>query len=81
MNNYFEGYGKDPYSSSEKKEEQKIYKLSHQAQGALMLALQRGIMAQEDITSILEDFQLVDSDRGLIVLNPPMVRVTPENDG
>ena len=50
--------------------------LSNQAIGAIMMALQKGIMEQTDITSILKDFNLVeDADQGLVVENPPHVNV------
>jgi hypothetical protein len=50
-------------------------KLSNQAIGAIMLALQRGIMEQEDITNVLKEFKLVVSDEGLVVENPPVIQV------
>ena len=50
-------------------------KLSNQAIGAIMLALQKGIMEQEDITDVLKEFKLVDSDEGLVVENPPIIQV------
>ena len=48
-------------------------KLSNQAIGAIMMALQKGIMEQADITEILQGFEVVESDDGLIVENPPIV--------
>jgi len=48
-------------------------KLSNQAIGAIMMALQRGIMEQSDITEILQGFEVVESDDGLVVENPPIV--------
>tara|TARA_R110001583_G_scaffold102886_4_gene249639 strand:+ start:194 stop:382 length:189 start_codon:yes stop_codon:yes gene_type:complete len=54
------------------------YKLSNQAIGALMLALQKGIMEQSDITEVLQQFELIDSDDGLVVENPPVVDVSNE---
>jgi|TARA_R110002020_G_C15793157_1_gene730398 hypothetical protein len=53
-------------------------KLSNQAIGSLMMAVQKGIMEQSDITELLKDFELVDSDDGLIVENPPLLQVNPE---
>jgi hypothetical protein len=50
-------------------------KLSNQAIGAIMLALQKGIMEQEDITDVLKEFKLVVSDEGLVVENPPVIQV------
>jgi len=51
------------------------YKLSNQAIGALMMALQKGIMDQVDITKILKDFRLVDTEDGLFVENPPTLNI------
>jgi hypothetical protein len=48
-------------------------KLSNQAIGAIMMALQKGIMEQVDITETLQEFVLVDGDDGLVVENPPVV--------
>ena len=47
-------------------------KLSNQAVGAIMMALQKGIMDQEDITGLLRDFELsVNKDSEVMVVNPP----------
>ena len=51
------------------------YKLSHQAIGAIMMALQKGILEQTDITKVLQDFKLVESEEGLMVENPPVFTV------
>ena len=56
-------------------------KLSNQAMGALMLALQKCLLEQSDITEILKDFDFVtggDSQDELFVLNPPTVKVDEE---
>jgi hypothetical protein len=50
-------------------------KLSNQAVGAIMLAVQQGIMKQEDITDILKNFTLIESVDGLIIENPPVLRM------
>ena len=55
------------------------YKLSNQAVGALMMALQKGLMEQCDITELLKDFDLSNTADGLVVENPPMISV-PEPD-
>ncbi len=48
-------------------------KLSNQASGALLMALQKCLMEQSDITGILKDMDFeVDSIGELIVSNPPM---------
>tara|TARA_Y100000310_G_scaffold242838_1_gene247054 strand:- start:10989 stop:11189 length:201 start_codon:yes stop_codon:yes gene_type:complete len=54
-------------------------KLSNQALGAIMMALQKGIMEQLDITEILKNFTLVESVDGLLVENPPVVKITEES--
>ena len=56
-------------------------KLSNQAMGALMMALQKGIMEQCDITTMLKDFELMDSADGLVVENPPVLQMEPEEEG
>ena len=48
-------------------------KLSNQAIGAIMMSLQKGIMEQLDITSILQEFELSETVDGLIVENPPII--------
>jgi len=48
-------------------------KLSNQASGALLMALQKCLMEQSDITGILKDMDFELSDVGeLIVSNPPV---------
>ena len=56
------------------------YKLSNQAVGALMMAVQKGIMEQCDITDLLKEFELVESVDGLIVENPPILQVEEEGE-
>lgn len=51
------------------------FKLSVQAQKAIMLALQKGLVEQCDISNILAEFELQNSVDGLIVNNPPVVEV------
>tara|TARA_R110000824_G_scaffold227965_3_gene415769 strand:+ start:139 stop:348 length:210 start_codon:yes stop_codon:yes gene_type:complete len=52
----------------------KKMKLSDQALGALMMALQRSLLDQSDIVPILKDFDFVNTEDGLWVRNPPMVK-------
>lgn len=52
------------------------HKLSNQALGAVMLALQESLLNELDIVPILKSFELVETDEGLVVKNPPTVRVT-----
>ena len=52
------------------------FKLSNQALGAVMMALQESLMNQIDIVPILKGFKLQAGDDGLVVTNPPTVRVS-----
>ena len=47
--------------------------LSNQAVGAIMLALQKSLMEQSDIVPVLREFNLVDSEDGVVVTNPPVI--------
>jgi hypothetical protein len=50
------------------------YKLSNQAVGAIMMALQKSLMEQSDIVPVLGNFEIqVDDSNELVVMNPPMV--------
>jgi methylase of polypeptide subunit release factors len=57
-------------------------KLSNQALGAVMMALQNSLITQTDIVPVLKGFELfVSPDGELIVSNPPSVRAKlPEED-
>ena len=48
--------------------------LSDQAVGALMMALQKSLMEQSDIVPVIKGFKLKDSEAGLMVMNPPLVK-------
>ena len=51
------------------------YKLSNQAVGAIMMALQTSLMEQTDIVPVLQGFKIQIDDVGqLIVTNPPVVK-------
>jgi hypothetical protein len=53
------------------------YKLSDQAVGALMMALQKSLLEQTDIVPVLKDFEIqVDDADQLVVMNPPLVKVS-----
>ena len=54
-------------------------KLSNQAIGSLMMTLQKGLLEQIDITEILQDFELVDTDDGLVVQNPPILQISQDD--
>jgi len=51
-------------------------KLSNQAMGAVMMALQESLLNELDIVPILRGFDIVLTEDGLIVTNPPTVRVS-----
>ena len=54
----------------------KDHKLSNQAVGAIMMALQKSLMEQTDIVPVLRDFNIQVDDSGeLVVMNPPKVEV------
>tara|TARA_B100001094_G_C17566256_1_gene500728 strand:+ start:135 stop:341 length:207 start_codon:yes stop_codon:yes gene_type:complete len=50
--------------------------LSNQAMGAIMMALQESLLNELDIVPILQGFKLTESDNGLVVENPPTVRIS-----
>ena len=50
-------------------------KLSDQAVGAIMMALQRSLMEQSDIVPVLKGFKLEQTENGVVVKNPPSVEV------
>jgi len=54
-------------------------KLSNQALGAVMMALQESLLNELDIVPILKNFELVETSEGLLVTNPPTVRVSNDN--
>ena len=53
-----------------------MHKLSNQAMGAIMMALQESLLNELDIVPILKGFDLVITESGLVVKNPPTVRVS-----
>ncbi len=55
-------------------------KLSNQALGAIMMALQESLMNQIDIVPILKGFELVNDSDGLVVKNPPTVRLNDDSE-
>ena len=48
-------------------------KLSDQALGAVMMALQKSLLEQSDIVPMLKDFNLTEQQGELVVTNPPSV--------
>ena len=60
----------------QKKEKKMNYKLSNQAIGAVMMALQKSLLDQTDIVPVLQNFEVqIDDSNHLVVMNPPMVKV------
>ena len=57
------------------------YKLSNQAIGAVMMALQKSLLDQTDIVPVLQNFEVqIDDSNHLVVMNPPMVKVDNTNE-
>ena len=56
--------------------EEKHMVLTAQALGAVMMALQKSLMEQSDIVPVLKGFKFRLSDHGLMVMNPPLVKMT-----
>ena len=52
----------------------KVFNLSDQALGAVMMALQRSLMEQSDIVPVLKGMDFVPTENGLVVKNPPLVK-------
>ena len=61
---------------SNTKESGAVFKLTNQALGAVMMALQESLLNEIDIVPILRGFELVNTEDGLVVTNPPTVRVS-----
>jgi len=54
----------------------KDHKLSNQAVGAIMMALQKSLLEQSDITPVLQNFRVQVDDSGqLVIMNPPTFEV------
>jgi hypothetical protein len=49
--------------------------LTDQAVGALMMALQRSLLEQSDIVPVVKGFRFKLSEDGLVVINPPIVKL------
>ena len=54
---------------------EKEMNFSDQALGAVMMALQKSLMEQSDIVPVLKGLRFRLSDTGLMVMNPPLLRV------
>tara|TARA_R100000697_G_scaffold71972_1_gene84207 strand:- start:88 stop:273 length:186 start_codon:yes stop_codon:yes gene_type:complete len=52
-----------------------MYKLSDEALGAVMMALQKSLLEQSDIVPVLKNFEFrVSEEHELFVMNPPIVK-------
>ena len=54
--------------------------MTDQAVGAVMMSLQKSLMEQSDIVPVLKGFKFRLSEQGLVVLNPPLVKVGEEDE-
>jgi len=55
-------------------------KLSDQALGAIMMALQKCILEGVDVTDVLRNLRIKNSEVGLVVMNPPLVKFSNEEE-
>ncbi len=54
--------------------------LSNQALGAVMIALQKSLLEQSDIVPVLKSFDLVETQDGLVVTNPPVLHLDSDEE-
>ena len=55
-------------------------KLSDEALGAVMMALQKSLLEQSDIVPVLKGFNFkVNDQKELFVMNPPLVKLGEQN--
>ena len=53
-----------------------MLKLSNEALGAIMIALQKSLMEQSDIVTVLKGFNFkVDDKNELYIMNPPILKI------
>ena len=56
-------------------------KLSDEALGAIMMALQKSLLEQSDIVPVLKNFNFkVNEESELYVMNPPIVKFNNEDE-
>ena len=56
-----------------------MLKLSDEALGAVMMALQKSLLEQSDIVPVLKGFDFkVNENKELYVMNPPLVKLDDE---
>ena len=57
-----------------------MFKLSDEALGAVMMALQKSLMEQSDIVPVLKGFNFkTNEDNELFVMNPPTFKMNHED--
>tara|TARA_A100001391_G_C4968818_1_gene252083 strand:+ start:430 stop:624 length:195 start_codon:yes stop_codon:yes gene_type:complete len=57
-----------------------MLKLSDEALGAVMMALQKSLLEQSDIVPVLKNFEFrVNEKEELFVMNPPLFKVPGED--
>ena len=53
-----------------------MLKLSDEALGAVMMALQKSLLEQSDIVPVLKGFDFrINEDNQLFIMNPPLVKM------
>jgi hypothetical protein len=58
-----------------------MLKLSDEALGAIMLALQQSLLDQSDIVPVLKGFNFkVNQEEELFVMNPPILKMDQEEE-
>ena len=58
-----------------------MYKLSDEALGAVMMALQKSLLEQSDIVPVLKNFDFrLSENKELFVMNPPLVKFSEEQE-
>ena len=58
-----------------------MLKLSDEALGAVMIALQKSLMDQSDIVPVLKGFNFQKNENDeLFVMNPPILKMKPQDD-
>tara|TARA_R110002110_G_scaffold125611_2_gene303828 strand:- start:597 stop:776 length:180 start_codon:yes stop_codon:yes gene_type:complete len=58
-----------------------MLKLSDEALGAVMMALQKSLMDQSDIVPVLKGFNFkVNEEEELFVMNPPLLKLNTETE-
>ena len=58
-----------------------MLKLSDEALGAIMMALQKSLLEQSDIVPVLKNFKFkVNEENELYVMNPPIVKFNNDDD-